>query len=212
MDNDEFDRQLIAAAFQLAAESGWGSVTVAAAARAAELPLEEARGRFIGRDAILMRFGRFADQAALAGVTEDGSPRDRLFDMLMRRFDALQTQRDGVRALMRALPGDPALALLMGLSTQGSMAWLLGAAGLKATGLGGVLRSKGLTAVWIYALRAWEKDDTADLSITMAALDRALSRAERIGSWLDGGPRQETGPKPFPDVPLDDASEPANAI
>ena len=154
--------------------------------------------------------GAFTDQAALAGVTEDGSPRDRLFDMLMRRFDALQTQRDGVRALMRALPGDPALALLMGLSTQGSMAWLLGAAGLKATGLGGVLRSKGLTAVWIYALRAWERDDSPDLSGTVAALDRALGRAEQVGNWLDGG-NKPAGPKPFPDVPLDE-SDAAGAI
>jgi hypothetical protein len=212
MSDGVFDEALIAAAFRLAAESEWSSVTVASAALAAGLPLERARGRFRDRNAILMRFGRLADQAALTGMSDDGSPRDRLFDMLMRRFDALQAHREGVRALMRAIPGDPALALLMGASTQGSMAWMLGAVGLPATGLGGLLRGKGLMAVWVYALRAWERDDSSDLSGTMAALDRALGRAERIGSWLEGGGAGESGPKPFPDVPMTESSEPASEI
>jgi hypothetical protein len=209
--DDNFDHALISAAFNLAAESGWRNVNVAAAAQAAGLPLEQARARFLGRDAILLRFGRWADQAALTGLSEDGSPRDRLFDMLMRRFDALQAQREGVRALMRALPGEPATAVLLGLATQNSMAWLLDAAGLKSGGLTGMLRAKGLSAVWLYALRAWERDDSADLSGTMAALDRALSRAEQVGNWLEGG-GAESGPKPFPDIPLDEAGEAAGAI
>ena len=92
------------------------------------------------------------------------------------------------------------------------MAWMLGAAGLATGGFNGLLRSKGLTAVWLYALRAWERDDSADLSGTMAALDRALERAEQVGTWLEGGKRTPSGPKPFPDVPSDDSTEPATAI
>jgi len=209
--DDTFDQALITSAFTLAAESGWASVSVAAAARAAGLPLEQARARFVGRDAILLRFGRWADQAALTGVTEDGSPRDRLFDMLMRRFDALQSHREGLRALMRALPSDPGTAVLLGASTRASMAWMLGAAGLRTGGLAGMLRTKGLVAVWLYALRAWERDDSADLSGTMAALDRALGRAEQFGTWLEGGGAPD-GPKPFPDYPPDEAGEAANSI
>jgi hypothetical protein len=208
----QFDQALITAAFTLAAESGWAAVSVAAAARAAGLPLERARARFRDRTSILMRFGRHADEAALTGVTEDGSPRDRLFDMLMRRFDAMQSQRDGIRALLHAIPTDPGLAILMGATTSGSMAWMLGAAGLKTSGLSGLLRTKGLTAVWLYTLRAWERDDTADLSGTMAALDRALSRAERLGSWLEGGAPASSEPKPFPDYPPDGSEDPAGAI
>ena len=211
MSDAEFDQALITAAFTLAAESGWGAVSVAAAARAAGLPLERARARFRDRNAILMRFGRHADEAALTGVTEDGSPRDRLFDMLMRRFDAMQSQREGIRALLHALPTNPPLAILMGAATGGSMAWMLGAAGLQTTGLSGLLRTKGLAAVWIYTLRAWERDDSPDLSGTMAALDRALGRAERLGTWLEGG-AQPSEPKPFPDYPADGSEDPAGAI
>ncbi len=201
MDDTAFDKVLIQSAFTLAARDGWDAVSVGAAAREAALPLEQARARFPGRDAILLRFGRLADQAALTGAATEGSPRERLFDVVMRRFDALQEHRAGVRALLRALPAQPALALLLAAATSASMAWMLDGAGIATTGAAGLLRTKGLTAVWFYTLRAWERDDSADLSGTMAALDRALVRAEQIGQWLDRGSTPR-GPKPFPEDPV----------
>jgi AcrR family transcriptional regulator len=197
MDND-FDQALISAAFTVAARDGWSAVSVAAAAREAGLPLAEARARFPGRDTILLRFGRMADQMALTGVATEGTPRERLFDLLMRRFDALQAQRDGMRALISALPADPPLALMLGALTVHSMGWMLEGAGIASTGVRGLLRAKGLTAVWFYSLRAWDRDDSADLSGTMAALDRALARAEEIGQWLERG-AAAARPKPFPE-------------
>ena len=130
MDDAAFDRALIAAAFQIAAESGWSAVNVAVAARAASLPLARARERFPGRVAILLRLGRMADQAALAEAPSDGPVRDRLFDLLMRRIDALQAHRAGVLALLRALPAEPPIALLLALATRRSMRWMLQAAGV----------------------------------------------------------------------------------
>jgi len=200
MDDAAIDRALITAAFDMAASDGWNAVTVGAAARRAELPLEQARARFPGRDAILLRFGRIVDQAALTDAAADGSTRERLFDILMRRFDVLQAHREGIRALLRALPSNPPVALLLALATHGSMGWMLEGAGVSSAGLRGALRAKGLTAVWLFALRAWEHDASPDLSATMAALDRALGQAERVAEWFDRG--APPAPKPFPEDPI----------
>ena len=208
MDDAEFDRALIAAAFQLAAEEGWRFVTVAAAARAAGLPLARARERFPGRAAILLRFGRLADQAALADLTPEGSARDRLFDLLMRRIDALQTHRAGVLALLRALPTEPPAALLLTLATRRSMRWMLQAAGIPTHGVRGELRLKGLVTVWLWTIRAWRADDSEDLAATMAALDAALRRAEQAAGWLGWRPRVTEEPSPEagePDAPPPEA-------
>jgi hypothetical protein len=205
MDDTDFDRALITAAFAEAATAGWPAVSAASAARAANLPLERARARFPTSFSILLRFGQIADQMALEGATIEGPVRDRLFDTVMRRFDALQPHREGIRAVLRALPSDPKLAVAMAVATQFSMSWMLEAAGISANGLRGLLRAKGLTAVWLYTLRAWDRDETADLSTTMAALDRALTQAERFGGWLEGVAKPP-GPKPFPEDP---ASQPA---
>ena len=213
MSDTEFDTALVTAAFRLAGEQGWSGLNVAKAARAAGLPLAEARARFASRGAILLRFGRLADQAALLDAPDDGPVRDRLFDLLMRRFDVLQTHRAGVKALLRSLPSDPATALMLASATQHSMRWMLQGAGITATGPRGAVQERGLLAIWLWAVRAWERDESDDLSGTMAAVDSALQRADRIASWLDG---RRAAPSP-PVVSsgageLDPAHPPAAAV
>jgi len=198
MDDTEFDRALIAAALELAAQCGWHRVSVAQAARHAGLPLDRARGRFPGRMAVLLRLVRIADRAALAGATDEGSTRDRLFDLLMRRIDVLQSHRAGVLAVMRALPADPGAALLLATVNVRSMGWMLEAAGVSAVGPFGRLRAKGLLAVWLWTLRAWRRDSSDDLAATMAALDQALTQAGQAANWLRAKP---SAPPPPPEAP-----------
>ncbi len=204
MDNGDFDRALIGAAFALAGERGWRAVSVAEAARRAGLPLDRARERFPVRGVILLRFGRLADQAALAGAAHEGPHRDRLFDLVMRRLDALQPHRAGILALARALPADPCLAAMLAAANLRSMGWMLEAAGVSTRGPLGRLRRKGLLAIWLAVLRAWRDDTSEDLAATMAALDRALDRAERLEGWLSG---RRTAPAP-PSPPRPSAEEP----
>ncbi len=190
MDDNEFDRLLIAAAFAAIAAEGWGRFSVAGAARAGGLALDRARLRFPRKAMVLIRFGRLADAGALAGAPEEGTVRDRLFEMLMRRIDVLQAHRPGVIALLRHLPFDPPLAALLGCANLASMGWLLEAAGVSARGPLGRLRAKGLVGVWLWATRAWMRDESQDLSMTMAALDNALARAERAAGFLPDGTRR----------------------
>ncbi len=187
-DNAEFDRAVVAAVFDQAALRGWREVSLVEAARDAGLDLGRMRARFPGRGAVLLRFGVMADQAALAGST-GAEARERLFDMLMLRFDALQGHRAGVLALLSALRTDPATGLLLYGATLRSMKWLLDGAGIPAAGVVGGLRVHGLLALWLYALRAWEADESADLSGTMAAVDRGLDRALQAERMLPGAGR-----------------------
>ena len=197
MSDDEFDSALLTAAFADIAAKGWSGFNVAGAAQAAGLDVAQARGRFANRGAVLCALGKRADQAALAEAPQ-GTAREKLFDLLMRRFDAFQPFRDGIVALLHGLPGDPASALLLAKATGDSMGWMLAAAGEDVSGLTGHLRVQGLVAVWLYALRAWEGDRSADLASTMAALDRGLAQAEKYAGWLDRLPPLPThlGSKP----------------
>src|SRR5205823_2677905 len=110
----------------------------------------------------------------------------RLFGLLMRRIDVLQAHRAGVLALLAAIPADPLLTLGLAGANLRSMAWMLDAAGVSSAGPAGMLRTKGLLGVWLWTLRAWRGDTDPDLGPTMAALDKALERAERLAGWLPG--------------------------
>ncbi|HEY4040677.1 MAG TPA: TetR family transcriptional regulator [Rhodopila sp.] len=199
MTDTEFDTALVTAAFRIAGGQGWHQVNAAAAAREAGLSLAQARERFPSPASILLRFGRLADQAALMDATSDGTVRDRLFDLLLRRFDVMQRHRAGVKALLRLLPTHPPTALLLACATKRSMRWMLQAAGVTARGTRGELQVRGLLAVWLWGLRAWERDESDDLSSTMAAVDAALRRAEQIASWLHGQSSTRSAP-PSPPI------------
>lgn len=217
MDDPDLDRALLAALFEQAALRGWPDATIASAARDAELPLDRVRARFPGKGPALLRFGLLADQAALGSGTPDETPRERLFDMVMRRFDALQPHRDGVLALLRALPREPGTSALLYAATLRSMLWLLDAAGVPTGGLAGQLRAYGLLAIWLRGLRTWQTDESQDLSTTMATVDNDLDRALRAERWLPfrsgsaaeaaevlnmaDAPVEDTATDPFPSPP-----------
>ncbi len=182
MNDSVFDTALVNAAFALGGEKGWRHVSAAAAARYAGLDLAQVRSEFSGTGAILKAFGEMADAAALKGALSDGSTRDILFDILLRRFDFLQTHRAGVLALIKFLPACPPLAAALAALNLSSMGWLLEGAGVDATGLRGALKTRGLLLVWAYGMQAWARDTSEDLSATMAAVDKALARAEGFAS------------------------------
>lgn len=186
MDNDDFDAALVSSALTLSAERGWSHISVLDAARDAGLSLREARQRFPLKASILLRLGRMADDVALADDTVSGNTRERLFDLLMRRLDVFQQYREGLSSVLRSLPMDPPLAIILGGATLESMRWMADAAGISANGVGGFVRVNMIVGIWTHTLRAWEKDDNPDMGSTMAALDLALDKAGRFGLFPAG--------------------------
>lgn len=173
--------------WQVVAEHGWNGTTMSRIAAASGSSLATLRGMASAPEGLIVRFNRMVDQTVLEGTvpTEGESPRDRLFDVLMRRLDALQPHRAGVLRFMKELPFHPMLTLLLGAGMNRSMGWMLESAGLSASGPAGLARIQGLTAVWVYTLRAWMVDESVDLATTMAALDKALDRADQVARSLD---------------------------
>ena len=177
---DELDR-ILDAALALAARRGWKAVALRDVAAAAGLPLSAVQRRTPSLAAILKALIARVDQAVLLGPKPDpaAGARDRLFDVLMRRLDALAPHKAGVRAIVHDLAADPLAALRLVPRMADSMAWMLEAAGIDGGGWRGRLRANGLAIVYLATLRVWLDDESADGAKTMAALDRALRQGER---------------------------------
>jgi AcrR family transcriptional regulator len=175
------------AALKLAAERGLSAIALADIAAAAELSLADLYAAYPSKTAILEALSRDIDRRVLAGAEIDATetPRDRLFDVLMRRFDALAAYRDGLAAIARDARRDPVMVLCGAGQLLRSMAAMLETAGISSAGLAGALRTKGLAGIYLATLRDWFRDDTADKAKTMAALDGRLRRAESCAKWLD---------------------------
>jgi AcrR family transcriptional regulator len=185
---NERDR-IIDAALRRIAEEGWRRLALGGVAAEADLPILAVYRHFGSRLGILCGFFRRVDEAVLAAPIEaeaDARPRDQVFDLLMRRFDALRPYRDAMLVLGRELPTEPCAALAVGVRLVRSIAWMLEAAGISAAGVRGAAATKLTTAAYLATMRVWLRDDSPDLAPTMAALDRRLRGIER---WL-GRPRR----------------------
>lgn len=178
--------RVLDAALALAGRSGWRGASLGAIAAEAGLPLGEVYGEFRSRAAIIRGLMRRTDTDVLATPADaEETPRDRLFEILMRRFDALKADRTALRAIARDLLADPPTALCSAPTLLRSMAWMLEAAGVASTGLCGRLRTRALALLYLSIMPVFLRDESADLAKTMAALDRRLRQAE---PWLGLGP------------------------
>jgi AcrR family transcriptional regulator len=175
--------KIVAAAFRLAQARGWHELALADIAAEAKLGLPDLAHLFPTKASILVAWSRGLDAAVLdlaeAEAFDDEGPRDRLFDVLMMRFDCMAAEKPALKVIMRDLGRDPvALAALAGPALQ-SLGWMLEAAEIDSSGLRGALRVRGLALVWARVFRVW-LEDGADQAKTMAELDRRLRQAEDL--------------------------------
>ncbi len=178
------ESRLIDAAMYLAARRRWGEIIINDIAQEAGLSAAEALVIFPSKHSILDAFSKRIDQEVLsqlrADPPADESPKDLLFDILMRRFEIMSIYRAGLARLFADLGSYPCAALRRLLALRHSMSLTLEAAGISAAGPGGSLRLHGLIAIYIYCLTVWFKDESEDLATTMAAVDKGVSLADKV--------------------------------
>jgi AcrR family transcriptional regulator len=183
------DREKIVSAFlALLAEKPFERIGVAAVAARAEVSLAELRAEFGSTFAMLAAFARETDKKVLANLdkdVEESTPRDRLFDVLMRRFEALREHRPALRSLARSARRSPAFALGLNKIAVRSQQWMLAAAGIDSAGAIGHARAQALALLYARAMRTFLDDDDADLAPTMAALDREMATAESLARFAN---------------------------
>jgi len=179
--------RVIEAFMLLLAEQPIERIGLAEIAERAGVTLAELRGEFGTPLAILGAQVKELDRKVLAEVDPDmdeESPRERLFDVLMRRVELLAPHREAVRSLLRSARRDPPLALALNAMAVRSQQWMLTAAGIGASGPKGMVRAQGLALLFANVLRTWV-DDEDDNTQTLAALDRELARGQRFAGLLD---------------------------
>lgn len=172
---------ILDAALSLAAQQGWAYTLVSDIAAEAELSLAALYDEIAEKGDVLILLGRRIDKQTLEAVGAPDpsvSERDRLFDILMERYDVLNQNRAAIISILESFKSDPKELVISFPHLGRSMSWMLHAAGLETSGVRGALRVAGLTGLYLKTLRIWQEDDSADMAKVMAALDKDLGRIE----------------------------------
>jgi hypothetical protein len=172
----------VAALMRLAEKRPWSEIALIDVAAEAGLGLDELMREGRSKAALLAAFVDLVNAEQLKRVApraEGDTPRDRLFDAIMTRFDIMAPYR----AALKRIDSSAYLAPEMIRPSLATQATLLAAAGIPTEGPQGGVRLAGLAAVYSRSLRTWLDDEDPGYARTMAALDRRLRRGER---WLRG--------------------------
>ncbi|MHA1134816.1 MAG: TetR/AcrR family transcriptional regulator [Alphaproteobacteria bacterium] len=221
---NEFSKRnkAVRAALVLAEQRDWGDVTLPDIARHAGLDLADLRREFACKSGILRAFQSEVDAEVLSKSKPgpDQSVRDRVFDMVMTRFEVMAPYKPALKRIACHLRCRPGEASALACSTLGAQYWMLAGAGAKLDGAPGAVRVAGLTAIYGRVFRIWLEDTSPSHDKTMATLDRALGNGERMLERMDKtcsmlcgllprGWKRSSGPK---DQPPASGPSPATSV
>ena len=180
---NEIQQNIVNATFALAAEMPWSRIQLHQIAGRAGISLADLYKEAPTKHMILCLLSRQVNEAVLRGHTvspeSTETPRERLFEVLMARFDAMRPFRAGLKSVANDLSRDPGAAALLGLLVPGAMGWMLEAASIDTTGIKGPMKMMVLTGLYTRVLRTWLRETGEDDARTMSELDKRLKQAER---------------------------------
>lgn len=177
--------RLVTSALRLIASHGWQNLTIDACAKAAKIKPALAHNLCKRPVDLIPLIAACVDDQAFAPFGKiSGSAHDRLFDLIMARFDIMQKHRQAFAAMATAARHDRALAVALLRCTPDSGYRLIEAAHLPPPQPPRPVLAAGIIAVYAWAFRAWQSDTSRDMAKVMAATDRALKWADKAAKLI----------------------------
>jgi hypothetical protein len=172
--------KLAQAAVALAGDTPWATLTLSDLCAHADVLLADCAQARITKAHVAARLDSDLDQAMLRATSKmdrTQGVRDRLFDALMARFDAMEENRAAWVSILDGEVGDGLARIARRARRARSGAWALEASGVTASDMAGAGRVLGLARILRLAEAAWHGDGP-DLAKTMARLDQELRKGE----------------------------------
>ena len=186
---EESGTDLVRIAFDLLGERGWHRFSFSEVARRAGTSLAEVYAELPDRGALLRVLGRRLDAEMLGldpAELEGLSARERVFELIMRRLDAMAPYKEGLRALARQAGREPALMASACCNLDRLSRRLIDAATTEDGPALGKVARRATEAIYLRTFRVWLDDDTPDMARTLAELDKRLQQAETVARWFAG--------------------------
>lgn len=173
------------AALDIAENDGWTAVDTETLARKTRQTAAAVRREFAETGDIIA----FILQRLAADTTRETDGylgddwRDNLMEILMMRFELAAAHREAFATLPLYAARHPRLAARLGRRFYRSLCDMLMQAGLPKSPLQPA-EAAVFGTIYLSIIDVWRRDETADLSKTMAAIDQRLGWFERLADFL----------------------------
>jgi hypothetical protein len=174
----QIKNELIQSMLDLAQTRAWNDISIEEIFENADCNKDIARALYDTKLDIFALYGRSVDLKLAENMdgafSGDESLKDRLFDIMMERFDILNENRAAVVSILNGMTLDPKKGISAFMRSCESIEMMMNLADIDSYGWKGSARTIALSGIYLKVLRDWVSDDSADMAATMASLDKAL--------------------------------------
>lgn len=176
--------KLIQTMLDIAADMPWNDITLYDIVAKAGIELDEIKVLFPCKSDIINAYARQVDHRLIdemdGAFGEGESARDKLFDIIMERFDILNEHRDAIISVINGVTLDPKQGMESLSPLCSSIITIMNIANIEVDGWRGAIKISALSALYLKSLRDWVGDTSPDMAATMAGLDKSLGYFEKI--------------------------------
>ena len=181
--------QGVCAALALLDATPWSELTLEAIGKQAKITQTRLQALFPDKEALIPAIGLWVDAQVAAAwqdmAATDMPVKDKLFEILMARFEIMQTHKNAFVRLGTLLRATPQLATPFFKARLGAMRTALTWAGATNTSLAAL----ALLGIYTMVFLRWERDSQREMEATMATLDSFLTRSESLFTHRDPAPK-----------------------
>ena len=175
---------LIKKSFELVSEIGWENFNLKLLAEKNKFELDDIKTIFKTKSSVLKEFSIMIDEEVVNSINQndfiDNPVKDNLFEIIMMRFEKLKAYKNGILKILNSAKKNPLILKKVSRQLFSSLDFFLEVSNAKDNFLFDKFKLSALFLIYSYVFRIWLKDDSDEMSKTMAELDSLLSKSEII--------------------------------
>ena len=188
----ETENKYIKKGFDLINDIGWEEFSLEKLSTKEKIPINDLKVFFKCKNSIVDKFSRMIDKKIESKLRiddfKDSSKKDILFELIMMRFDEMESFKGSLVKILDVSKNKPLLISIITKNVMNTMDFFLELSNSYNNYAFDFLKKNFLFFIYSITFKTWLSDETKDLSKTMAELDKLLSTAEnfqqKVSSFL----------------------------
>ncbi len=183
------EKIIIKKSFKLIEKIGWERFSFQKLSEKEKIPLNFLKSNYKCKYTVIEKFSQMIDRQVESNISandlEDSSVKDKLFELIMLRFDELESFKKALKNIFLSAKKNPLLISIISKNLLSSLDFYLEVSNSYQNSPTDIFKKNFLLLIYSLVFETWINDKTEDLSKTMSQLDKYLSVAEQTQSKIN---------------------------
>ena len=183
------EKIIINKSFELSEKIGWERFSFQKLSEKEKIPLNFLKTNYKCKYTVIEKFSQMIDRQVESNIRADdlmdSSIKDKLFELIMLRFDELESFKKALKNIFLSTKKNPLLISIISKNLLNSFDFYLEVSNSYQNSPTDIFKKNFLLLIYSLVFETWLNDNSEDLSKTMSQLDKYLSIAEQTQNKIN---------------------------